>query len=299
LHKESITWLKEKNWWKGIRLALLAQGGRTMSRIITLTTDFGLEDEYVGVMKGVMLARAPKATIIDLSHAIERQNIRQAGLLIKSAYRFFPDKTIHLVVVDPGVGSNRKLILLQADGHLFLAPDNGVLGLLFGAEHFQAAYEVQCEQYYLAPVSPTFHGRDILAPVAAELASGLDPAAVGLAVTPQTLKNFEFATAKIDSGQSTITGEIIGVDHFGNLQTNITGSSLENLFGNEKPTARVTVKGETIIGIQDTYANKAPGEILAIVGSRGFLEIAVNQGDAATLLDAGIGVLVSVELHRT
>ncbi len=250
-------------------------------------------------MKGVMLARAPEATIIDLSHAIERQNIRQAALLIKSAYRFFPDKTIHLVVVDPGVGSNRKLILLQADGHLFLAPDNGVLGLLFGAEHFQAAYEVQCEQYYLAPVSSTFHGRDILAPVAAKLAAGFDPASVGPAITPQTLKKLEFAVVKIDSGQSTITGEITGVDHFGNLQTNITGSSLDNLFGKGKSTARVTVKGETISGIQGAYVYKDPGEMLAIVGSRGFLEIAVNQGDAATFLDARIGDLVTVvELPR-
>jgi S-adenosylmethionine hydrolase len=265
-----------------------------MSRIITLTTDFGLEDEYVGVMKGVILSRAPQATIVDLSHAIERQNIRQAALLIKSAYRFFPDNTIHLVIVDPGVGSNRKLILLQAEGHFFLGPDNGVLGLLLEAEYFQAAYEVQCEQYYLTPTSATFHGRDILAPVAAHLAAGLDPAAAGPVIARQTLKKTEFAEAIIDSVQATITGEITDKDHFGNLQTNITASSLNNLYGNEKSTASVTIGNETIAGIQTAYAHKAPGEILAIVGSRGVLEIAVNRGNAATLLDAGIGDEVTI-----
>ena len=265
-----------------------------MSRIITLTTDFGLENEYVGVMKGVILARAPQATIVDLSHAIERQNIRQAALLIKSAYRFFPDKTIHLVIVDPGVGSNRKLILLHAERHLFLGPDNGVLGLLLEAEHFQAAYEVQCEQYYLKPMSATFHGRDILAPVAAQLAAGLDPEAVGPVIARQTLKKPEFVEARIDSIQATIKGEITGKDHFGNLQTNITASSLNKLCGNEKSIALVSIGNETIAGIQTAYAHKAPGEILAIVGSRGVLEIAVNQGNAATLLDAGIGDEVTI-----
>ena len=269
-----------------------------MARIITLTTDFGLADEYVGVMKGVILARAPETTVVDLSHAIKRQNIHQAAWLIKSAYRYFPDNTIHLVVVDPGVGSRRRLILLQADGHIFLAPDNGVLGLLLEPEYFQAAYEVQCERYYITPVSATFHGRDILAPVAAQLAAGLDPAAAGPAVSRRELKILERTAAKIDSGKGTITGEIVARDHFGNLQTNIAASSLHNLFGTEQAAARVRLKGETIIGIQEAYADKAPGEVLAIVGSRGFLEIAVNRGDAARLLAAGPGDTVTVDRQK-
>ena len=269
-----------------------------MSRIITLTTDFGLEDEYVGVMKGVILARAPQAIIVDLSHAIGRQNILQAALLIKSAYRFFPEKTIHLVVVDPGVGSKRRIILLQAAGHLFLGPDNGVLGLLLEAEHFQTAHEVQCDRYYLAPVSCTFHGRDIMAPVAAQIAAGLDPAAVGPVIARQTLKKAELAEAKTDRAQSTITGEITGKDHFGNLQTNIRASSLHNLCGWEKSRARVWVRNQTIAGIQTAYAHKAPGQILAIVGSRGVLEIAVHQGNAAKLLDADLGDEVTVYIAK-
>jgi S-adenosylmethionine hydrolase len=270
-----------------------------MSRIITLTTDFGLEDEYVGVMKGVILARAPQATIVDLSHAIERQDIRQAALLIMSAYRFFPDKTIHLVVVDPGVGSDRRFILLQVEGHIFLGPDNGVLGLLLESEHFRIAYEVQCEQYYMAPVSSTFHGRDILAPVAAHLAAGLDPAAVGPVIERQSLKKIKFAEAVIDRATDTITGEVTGSDHFGNLQTNIKASSLDNLYGNEKSRISVSIRKETIVGIQTAYVHKAQDEILAIIGSRGFLEIAVNRGNAAKFLAADIGDKVTVYMSGT
>lgn len=269
-----------------------------MSRIITLTTDFGLEDEYVGVMKGVILARAPKATIVDLSHAIERQNIRQAALLIWSAYRFFPDKTIHLAVVDPGVGSDRKLILLQADEHLFLGPDNGVFGPLLEAEHFQAAYEIKCAQYYLTPVSSTFHGRDILAPLAAHLAAGLDPAAAGPVVSRQALEKANFAAARIDRVRAAITGEIIGRDHFGNLQTNIQAGSLDRLCGQEKSRARVIVRDKIIVGIQEAYTHIAPGGVLAIVGSRGVLEIAVNRGNAAKFLGAGIGDAITVSMPK-
>lgn len=267
-----------------------------MPRIITLTTDFGLEDEYVGVMKGVMLRGAPDLTIVDLSHAIARHNVRQAGLLIASSYRFFPDQTIHLVVVDPGVGSNRKLVLLQADAHFFLAPDNGVLGLLTGPEHFQAAYEVQCEQYFLSPVSPTFHGRDILAPVAAQLAAGLEPSAVGPSVSALDLKKLEVAAVTFERGRRIVKGEIIGTDHFGNLLTNITALSLEHLKGYDRSKARVSIKGATLKGIHETYAQKASGEILSIIGSRGFLEIAVNQGSAAEYLGAVIGDAVTIEI---
>jgi len=264
-----------------------------MPRIITLTTDFGLTDEYVGVIKGVILARTPDAAIVDLSHLIERQNIRQAAQLIKSAYNFFPAGTIHLVVVDPGVGSSRKLILLQADDHLFLAPDNGVLGLLFESRYFQAAYEVHCEQYYLSPVSGTFHGRDILAPVAARLAAGLDPKDVGPVITLRALNKPVTAVAVIDREQRIITGEIISVDHFGNLQTNITGSSLDDLYGNQKARVKIKVKGTIITGVKSAYIERGKDEVLAIVDSRGYLEIAVNLGNAALAIDAGIGEKVT------
>jgi S-adenosylmethionine hydrolase len=266
-----------------------------MSRIITLTTDFGLEDEFAGVMKGVILSRAPGVTIVDLSHAIERQNIRQAALLIRSAYRFFPAGTIHLVVVDPGVGSDRKLILLEADNHLFLAPDNGLLGMLFEPDHFQAAHEIECPQFYLTSQSTTFHGRDILAPVAAQLAAGLNPALVGSVIEVQNLIKIEFAAPIFDGNRSMITGEITGSDHFGNLQTNIGKEMIDNLAGKSSNAVRITVKGKSINGILDAFADKAPGEMLALVGSRGVLEIAVNRGNASDQLCAGVGDEVRVE----
>lgn len=265
-----------------------------MSKIITLTTDFGLTDEFVGVMKGVILTRAPAVRIVDLSHDLEHHNIRQAALLIKSAYRFFPAGTIHMVVVDPGVGSSRKLILLQAENHFFLAPDNGVLSLFFDSENFQAAYEIKCEQYYLSPVSATFHGRDILAPVAAELAAGVDPEVVGPLINSHTLKRLEISRLQIDRELGTITGEIFRIDHFGNLLTNITESSLDDLYKEQKFTVKIKVQNTIINGIETAYKHKNPGEVLAIVNSQGYLEIAVNQGNAAKILNTDPGEMVTV-----
>lgn len=265
-----------------------------MSKIITLTTDFGLTDEFVGVMKGVILARTPAARIVDLSHNIERHDIHQAGLLLKSAYRYFPSGTIHIVVVDPGVGGSRRLVLLRADNHFFLAPDNGVLGGIIENDVCQAAYEISCEQYYLSPVSATFHGRDILAPVAAELAAGLDPEAVGPAVDSRTLQKLAIIPAKINRQQSIIIGKIIKVDHFGNLQTNITDNNLHELAGERKTTVKIKVKNTVINGIASAYMNKEPGEILVIVNSRGYLEIAVNRGSAALILQPGPEEAVTV-----
>lgn len=277
---------------------LLFLQGREMAKIITLTTDFGLADEYVGVMKGVILARAPATTVVDLCHAVQRQDIVQAALLIKSAYGFFPKGSIHLVVVDPGVGSQRRLLLLLSDGHMFLAPDNGVLSLLLEPETVTAVYEIQCEQYYLTPVSTTFHGRDILAPVAAQLAAGLDPAETGRMLDPGTLQRIAVGEPHIDREQGKITGKIISSDHFGNLQTNIRGKNLEALLGSKDERIKITVKERVIFDIHDTYIAVDAGSLVALINSRGFLEIAVNQGDAAGILKAGPGDDVELEMVR-
>jgi S-adenosylmethionine hydrolase len=150
-----------------------------MPDVITLTTDFGLDDEYVGVMKGVIVSIAPAVRIIDLSHNINRQAVQEAAFVVGAAYRFFPTGTVHVAVVDPGVGSDRKIILLRAGGHFFIAPDNGLLTLLFAEDIFEVAYEIINRDLFLKPTSTTFHGRDIMAPVAARLAVGLDMEAVG------------------------------------------------------------------------------------------------------------------------
>lgn len=259
-----------------------------MNRIITLTTDFGLSDEYVGVIKGVILARAPAAAIVDLSHFIPRHDIRRAALLIKSAYRYFPPATIHLIVVDPGVGSSRKLIMLQANDHFFLAPDNGVLSFILDQAEVQAIHEVQCEKYFLSPVSTTFHGRDILAPVAAEMAAGLAPETVGAAIAPEELQKLEITAARFDQAQHIMAGEITAIDHFGNLQTNITEHDLIYLLDSQKSSLTIRVKDRKIKGVRSAYNQEEPGGLLAIINSKGYLEIAVNQGSAAKLLAAAV-----------
>jgi S-adenosylmethionine hydrolase len=281
------------------QVVLLFSRGRKMGKIITLTTDFGLSDEYAGVMKGVMLSRAPAATIIDLCHSVPRQDIAQGALLIKSAYGFFPKGTIHVVVVDPGVGGDRRLILLLADGHMFLAPDNGVLSLLLESGIAAAVYEIQCSHYFLSPVSRTFHGRDILAPVAAHLAAGLDPAETGPLLNLRTLHKIPVAAPHIEAEQGKIAGKIMSRDNFGNLQTNIGKQSLKALWGKRDRGVKITVREKIIFGIKDSYAAAAPGSLLAIINSRGFLEIAVNQGDASVFLGAGPGDDVVLELVRT
>jgi S-adenosylmethionine hydrolase len=266
-----------------------------MPQIITLTTDFGLEDEYVGVMKGVILARARHVTVVDLSHGIARHDVRQAALLVKAAYAFFPAGTIHLAVVDPGVGSGRRLVLLQADSHLFLGPDNGLFGEFLLPELFQAAYEVRCQDHYLQPVSSTFHGRDILAPVAARLAAGMPPGETGPAVPCRALQKPASAEPVHDPVQETITGEITGRDHFGNLQTNIPAPLLAAFCSGNEAEIRITVNGRVIHGIAECYGAREPGDLMAITGSREVLEVSVREGSGVARLEAQAGDLVIVE----
>jgi len=266
-----------------------------MSNIITLTTDFGLQDEYVGVMKGVILSRSPTAVIVDLCHFIARQDICQAAMLIGSAYRYFPKGTIHVVVVDPGVGSERRLLLVSAANGFFLGPDNGALTPLIKHAGFEAAYQIDCPEHYITPVSSTFHGRDILAPVAAQLAGGMGPEEVGPRLRRDELTTIRVAGAEVSQDQHKITGEIVAIDYFGNLLTNVPEKELYGLVhGNDLSGLEVMVRNITIYGIQKAYTQEDPGNLLAIIGSRGFMEIAVNQGNAATNLDAETGDKVVV-----
>ena len=180
-----------------------------MNRIITLTTDFGLTDEYVGVMKGVILSRRPCARIVDLSHNIGRHDILQAAYVIYSSYRYFPESTIHIVVVDPGVGSDRRIVLVSAKNHLFLVPDNGILSLFLVNKYVDAAYEINCDHLFLKPLSNTFHGRDIFAPVAAQLAGDLRPEQVGNRIDPDKLVTLSMPEVRIDPVQGRITGTVL------------------------------------------------------------------------------------------
>lgn len=271
-----------------------------MGKVLTLLTDFGTRDGYVGTMKGVIHRINPGASIVDISHEVPPHDILEAAYILYSAYKYFPPGTVHLVVVDPGVGSARKIVGLEADDYLFLAPDNGVLTFIVQQANVSQIVEITNEDYFLKPISDTFHGRDIFAPVAAHLSKGIVLAKFGkriVAAAPRAsskgIKELKLAKAK--ATQEGICGEVIHIDRFGNLITNIDRQILEG-FRVRGSGFRVRVGGEEILGISKSYADVEPGKFLAIFGSSGFLEISLNQGNASQALGAGRGQKVEVAL---
>lgn len=264
-----------------------------MSRpIITLTTDFGLNDHFVGTMKGVILELAPEVEIVDISHAVQPFDVLDGALMISQAYSYFPSGTVHVVVVDPGVGTARRPITLTGDRHHFVAPDNGVLSLVYDREERVSVRHVTAEHYFLQPRSNTFHGRDIFSPIAAYLAKGVDPARFGEEVNDYV----RFAAPRpkpVD--EHTLRAVILKVDRFGNLVTNIMPQDLPPLFETKPAAFRITVGGKgQIARMCSNYSDGAPGEVFAILGSMGFLELATNRGSAAQLLSANKGAEVNV-----
>jgi hypothetical protein len=262
--------------------------------IISLITDFGLEDEYVGLMKAVILGIDPLARIVDLSHAVEPQDVVQAAFLLESAGRYFPPGSIHLAVVDPGVGTTRALIGFEANGHRFLAPDNGVLTLVMDAFRPETLRCLENPTLWRASVSATFHGRDILAPVAAHWSRGLDVRELGPELNPADVVRLADLRAK-RSPDGDIAGRIVHIDRFGNLVTNIDAASLQPPGGfiHEGP-ATIQLAGQKIVGIRRTYADAEPGRPVALIGSRGYLEIAVCCGSARSYFNVRQGDAVAV-----
>ena len=270
-------WLVADGSWQNL------QEYSVMAQIITLTTDFGLEDEYVGVMKGVILSRAPEARIVDLTHGIKAQDVRQAAFVIHSASQYFPQGTVHTVVVDPGVGGQRKIILLTAGNQFFLAPDNGVLSLVHRRD--SRIYEVTNDSLFLPAVSRTFHGRDIFAPLAAALANGLEQAEVGPGLADNEITLLPFSEVRFTERE--MVGCVITIDHFGNLVTNIHRSTLPGDYSGDL--SRFSVKiGMQVTGVRACYEDVSEGGLLALFGSRDYLEIAVNRGNAAKVLESSI-----------
>lgn len=262
--------------------------------IITLLTDFGTEDPYAAIMKGVILRIHPEARIVDIGHAIAAQDVLQAALTLEFAWPYFPEGTVHTVVVDPGVGSRRAIVALQAGGSKFLAPDNGVLTpvLETGAE---SAHRVENRDLFLQPVSRTFHGRDIFAPVAARLAAGLSFDELGPSIPPATLQRLSIPKMTFDAEGNPI-GQIISIDHFGNLVTNLRWSRIRNQIPDiSEKTLKFQVGSHKIDNLASTYADVEPGELLILVGSRGYLEISVCRGSARRTLQADIGTPVRVK----
>ena len=265
--------------------------------IITLLTDFGIEDEYVGVMKGAILSIHPQAIIVDLSHQVSPHRVLEAAYILEASYRYFPEGTIHTIVVDPGVGTDRKIIVLRKDGHVFIAPDNGVLSMILDAGGIEFVVAVENDDFFLKPVSETFHGRDIFAPVAAHLSKGLVPSRLGAEIIPDQLARVEIVRPYI-SEKKEIIGGIVAIDHFGNLITDIHRGMLTE-FKKSLHDSRVLVQvsGQSITGLSKGYEANDYGRSLALIGSRGYLEIAVCRGSAREVFHAQIGDRVRVTIN--
>lgn len=262
--------------------------------VITLLTDFGTRDEYVGVMKGVILGLNPTVSVVDICHRIPPHDVRAAGDMIQSAYRYFPPGTVHTVVVDPGVGGQRAVIAFAAVGHFFLGPDNGVFSRILSGLEADEIVRVENPAYFLSPLSNTFHGRDIFAPVAAGLSLDSELARLGRPVRRRELVRLAAARLKReDDGQ--LIGEVVGADRFGNLITNIGSADLACFSGKgDNRVPLFTVGGCRIHGLSACYDAAVGGKPIAVVGSRGVVEIAVNRASALRALSARIGDPVEV-----
>ncbi|MFW6147277.1 MAG: SAM hydrolase/SAM-dependent halogenase family protein [Thermodesulfobacteriota bacterium] len=264
------------------------------SNVITLTTDFGLQDPYVGMIKGVILTINPQANIVDITHEIPAGSIRQGSMIIDKASRYFPSGTVHVAVVDPGVGSTRRPIAVVAADHFFVGPDNGLFWPIIQEQPHTEVIHLTESRYWLNTVSSTFHGRDIFAPVAAHLSLGVDPRVLGKQVGNPVSLSQPFLKRE----HNLITGEVIHVDHFGNLITNIPRELLTEFSSSEG--LRIAVGELNLRGIHAAYHEVPEGEALALIGSSNLLEIALNGGSAkAELGDAyGIGTKVAVSRHQ-
>lgn len=267
-----------------------------MSKIITLLTDFGLRDPYVGVVKGVVAGIAPVARLIDISHDVAPQDLRQGGFLWAQAVPYFPEGSIHVAVVDPGVGSERRIVAARSSHGVFLAPDNGILGSVLKAEDIREAVSVESRRYFLEPVSRTFHGRDIFAPVAARLARGLALGRLGPAVDDLVLRTPPRPSITKESGKPgcrRYSGQIEDIDRFGNCISNVQPQETEEVL-------QVRVGRRRLTGLRVSYSEVASGKPLALINAGGYVEIAVREGRADTALGLrrGQNVIVLVKKSR-
>jgi S-adenosylmethionine hydrolase len=262
--------------------------------VITLTTDFGLSDHFAGVMKGVILGIQPAARIIDISHDVQPYQIADGAFTIAQAYRYFPKKTIHVVVVDPGVGSARRPLLAEVAGQYFVAPDNGVLSMIFAREdggvEQATVRHITSERYFLQPLSRTFHGRDVFSPVAAHLAAGVTPAKFGKRIEDYLRASFDKPT---HTGKRHWTGIVLKADHFGNLATNFHSDEFPSI---RTHAFSLKAGSQVITRLALTFSECAPGELVAIVGSSGYIEVAAGQGSAAKALGCGAGAPIELTI---
>ncbi len=279
-----------------------------MQPVITLTSDFGVRDSYVGCMKGVMLRICPHATLVDITHAIPPQDIVAATFVLQTFLAYFPRDTVHVVVVDPGVGTQRRPIALATPQARFVGPDNGLFGQVWqdarreGGASAARAVVLDCPDYWLPEVSATFHGRDIFSPVAAHLAGGVALEALGTPIDDVTPAPFN---EPMWERSARLAGEVIYVDHFGNCITNITVQHLHRLLPKQELSLAVVgmmhagqTRGMLTLPILRAYADAQPGEALALIGSSQRLEICIRNGNASSTLGIGPGSVVQIELRK-
>jgi S-adenosylmethionine hydrolase len=258
--------------------------------IITLTTDFGTSDHFAGVLKGVILGICPDAAVVDISHEVRPFEISQGAFLIAQAYPYFPPKTVHVAIVDPGVGSARRPILVEAAGQYFIGPDNGVLAMVYtGIDH--RVREITNSKYFLHPVSRTFHGRDIFSPAAAWLASGVRPASIGKRIDDHL--KIEFYKPQ-RTAKRIWTGTVLHVDRFGNLITNFHVEDFPDV--RTRP-FEMAIGPRKVHRLAINYTDSEPGEVFLIGGSSGYYELSTNQTSAAKLLGCGPGAPVDLTLY--
>ncbi len=261
--------------------------------LITLLTDFGRRDPFAGILKGVIAGLNPRAQVIDLSHEVEPQNVRQGGIFWMQAVPFFPPGTIHVGVVDPGVGSGREILAARARGAIFLAPDNGMLGLAARREEIEEAYFVRIRRWFLPRISQSFHGRDIFAPVAAWLAKGLPLKKLGPAARDFQLLSLPRPQWSRPRGAAAVrlAGEIIDIDRFGNCLTNLK-------IDHPARVLRIRAGRLAVKGLSRFYGAVPVGSPLALAGSIGLLEIAVSGGSAQVIWGLKVGHIVTVDMKR-
>jgi hypothetical protein len=260
-------------------------------RMITLTTDFGLTEHYVGAMKGVIYSINPTAQVVDITNAVQSFDVLDGALAISQAYHCFPKDTVHVVVVDPGVGGARRPIIATIGQYVFVAPDNGVLSLVYEREERVMVRHITSEHYFHHPVSNTFHGRDVFAPVAAYLSKGVDTAKFGEEISDYV----RFLAPKPKAtAEKAWKGIVLKTDKFGNLVTNVTPKDIPQIFDASSNSFKIAVGKAEVTTLRTNYAEGAPGELFAIVGSSGFLEISTNKGAASRAAGADKGSEVTV-----
>ncbi len=265
-----------------------------MRRIITLLTDFGTKDYFVAEMKAVILSINPNVEIVDITHEVEKYNILNASFILACAYKWFPKGTVHVVVVDPGVGTKRRAIVVESKNYYFVGPDNGVLMMASLRDGIKRVVEITNKKYMLERISTTFHGRDIFAPVAAYISKGVDLSDIGREINDYIVP--EFVEPQIVD-KRTIIGKIIHIDSFGNLITNIDRSILDKLNVSYGHHLEVRLRNKVIrVPFLPSYGYVKKGEFLALIDSEDFLEIAVNQGNASKILNAKINDTIEVQI---